>query len=260
MKPAILTDTTKCIGCNECVLACKKINHLENDIPRRWDLNDGLSARNWTSVLPEPNDTFVRKQCRHCLQPACVDACPVGAMHKTELGPVICEMEKCIGCRYCMMACPFGIPRYSWSDVVPHVKKCIFCYDRLKAGGQPACTEACPTKATIFGDRDELLAEAHRRLIETPGKYINRVWGETEVGGTSVLYISDIDLSFLTYGEHFGKEPLPQTTQLAMESVPFTFLGVGMAMAGLYWIIHRRMKLQAENAGKDAGSKVNPEK
>jgi formate dehydrogenase iron-sulfur subunit len=257
MKAAILTDTTKCIGCNECVIACKKVNHLENDIPRRWDSDDGLSARNWTSIIGEGDGDYVRKQCRHCLEPACVAACPVGAMHKTEIGAVIYDSSKCLGCRYCMMACPFGIPRYDWESAVPYVEKCILCYDRIKVGGQPACTEACPTKATIFGDRDELLAEAHRCI--RGGKYVDKVWGESEVGGTSVLYISDIDLSFLTYGEHFGNKPLPQTTRAAMETVPFAFVGMGTAMAGLYWIIQRRMKLQAEHASEATDAEKGPE-
>jgi formate dehydrogenase iron-sulfur subunit len=252
MRAAILTDTTKCIGCSECVLACKKVNHLQSDVPRRWDADDGLSARNWTSVLGQSDDKFVRKQCRHCLEPACVNACPVGAMQKTKIGAVVYDSTKCLGCRYCMMACPFGIPRYEWTSLVPYVRKCILCYDRIEQGGQPACTEVCPTQATIFGDRDELLAEAHRRIREGPGKYVKRVWGESEVGGTSVLYISDVDLSFLTYGEGFGNQPLPHTTRAAMEAVPFTFVGVGAALTGLYWIINRRLRLQEERA--EAGS------
>jgi formate dehydrogenase iron-sulfur subunit len=259
MRAAILTDTTKCIGCGECVLACKKVNHLKQDVPRRWDSDDGLSARNWTSVIGRPDDKYVRKQCRHCLEPACVSACPVGAMHKTEIGAVIYDSSKCLGCRYCMMACPFGIPRYDWSRVVPYVEKCILCYDRIERGGQPACTEACPAKATIFGDRDELLAEAHRRIAANPAKYVNKVWGESEVGGTSVLYISDIDLSFLTYGEEFGNKPLPQTTRAAMESVPFAFVGMGAAMTGLHWIIQRRMKLQEEHAEGETDRETGPE-
>jgi len=158
-----------------------------------------------------------------------------------------------------MMACPFGIPRYEWSSVTPYVRKCILCYDRITNGGQPACTEVCPTKATIFGDREEILAEAHHRINENPRRYMGKVWGESEVGGTSVFYISDIDLSFLTYGEQFGDQPLPQTTRVAMGSVPFTFLGVGAAMAGLYWIIGRRMKLQAEPVEEKSGPKASPE-
>ncbi len=252
MKTAILTDTTKCIGCHLCVEACKEVNHLPNDMPRRWDMRDGLSADNWTAVIRRDDDKFVRKQCRHCLEPACVASCPVAALHKTNLGPVVYDKTRCIGCRYCMMACPYGIPRYQWDSTVPYIQKCVLCYDtRLKHGREPACTEICPTKATIFGDRDKLLGEAHQRIRQNPGKYIHRVWGEHELGGTSVLYISDVDLSFLTYGARFGEKPLPVATRPAMEAVPFTFLGVAMAMAGLRWIIGRRDKVQREEGSQE---------
>jgi formate dehydrogenase iron-sulfur subunit len=246
MRAAILTDTTKCNGCHQCVAACKKENNLPLDLPRRWDLDDGLSARNWTSIVEGPKQSLVRKQCRHCLEPACASACPVGALHKTAIGAVVYDSHKCLGCRYCMMACPYGIPRYEWQAAVPYVEKCILCYQRIIAGRQPACTEACPTKATIFGDRDELLAEAHRRIRENPGVYVNTVWGEHDVGGTSVLYISNVDLSFLTGGHSPGTRPLPATTSLAMEAVPFTFCGVLAFMAGVRWIIDRRIKLQKD--------------
>ncbi len=244
MQAAILTDTTKCIGCDECALACHKVNHLPADVPRRWDLEDGLSARNWTSVIQAGAGKYVRKQCRHCLEPACASACPVGALTRTELGPVVYDSAKCMGCRYCMMACPYGIPRYAWAEPVPYVRKCILCYDRLRAGDKPACTEACPVKATIFGDRRELLSEAHRRLREQPGRYLQKVWGEDQVGGTSVLYISDLDLSFLTGGHSLGSEPLPERTSVAMDAVPFTFGGVLAGLACLNWIIRRRIKLR----------------
>ncbi len=128
MKVAILTDTTLCIGCRECVIACKEINHLDRDIPRRWALEDGLSARNWTSIL-EREGRFVRKQCRHCLEPACASACPVQALKKTDIGVVAYDPGRCLGCRYCMLACPFGIPRYDWDRTVPYVRKCILCYE-----------------------------------------------------------------------------------------------------------------------------------
>lgn len=241
MKAAILTDTTKCNGCHECVAACKKENKLPLDLPRRWDLDDGLSARNWTSIVEGPQQALVRKQCRHCLEPACASACPVGALHKTSVGAVVYDAAKCMGCRYCMMACPYGIPRYEWQSAVPYVRKCILCYERITHGRQPACTEACPTKATIFGDRDQLLAEAHRRISDSPGAYVNNVWGEHDVGGSSVLYISNVDLSFLTGGHSPGTQPLPSTTALAMEAVPFTFCGVLALMAGVNWIVDRRM-------------------
>jgi len=241
MHAAILTDTTKCIGCNECVIACKKQYHLPEDVPRRWDLNDGLGARNWTSVVEGPEHQFVRKQCRHCLEPACASVCPVGALHKTDIGAVAYDPSRCIGCRYCMMACPYG-----------YVRKCILCYDLIRQGRQPACTAACPTKATIFGDRDELIAEAHRRIRENPGTYIDKVWGEHELGGTSVLYISSVDLSFLTGGQRLGDVPIPARTQPAMEAVPFAFSSVLAAMAGVNWIIQRRMKLSSGEASPES--------
>lgn len=243
MSVAILTDVTKCIGCLECVAACKKTNGLELDTPRTWQKNDGLSARNWTSILQKEDKHYVRKQCRHCLEPACASACPVGALHQTDKGAVVYDSNKCLGCRYCMMACPYGIPRYDWDEPVPYVRKCILCYDKIKQGEQPGCTAACPTGATIFGNRDELIAEGHRRIKENPGKYLNQVWGEHEFGGTSVLYVSDIDLGFLTYGSHLENRPLPETTATAMKAVPFAFVGMGGVMYGINWIIKRRMEL-----------------
>ncbi len=246
---AILTDTTKCIGCRECVIACKTRYNLENAIPRRWSAEDGLSARNWTSIIERPDSKYVRKQCRHCLEPACVSACPVNALSKNEDGAVVYNSSKCIGCRYCMMACPYGIPRYDWDRPIPYVRKCILCAEYISDGKQPACTEACPTEATIFGDREELIVEAHRRINANPGKYINRVWGEHEVGGSQVLYISDIDLSFLTYGRSLGERPLPDRTAAAMHAVPYAFVGMGSLMAGIGWVIGRRMK--NEEQGND---------
>jgi formate dehydrogenase iron-sulfur subunit len=243
---AILTDITRCTGCSECVLACKTVNRLEGDFPRYWHRNDGLSARNWTSILTRDNNHFIRKQCRHCIEPACVSACPVGALTTSPEGAVIYDAGKCIGCRYCMISCPYGIPRYDWDKAVPYVQKCNMCYDRIKAGKQPACTEACPTEATIFGEREELLAEAHRRIRENQGKYIDRVYGESEAGGTSVLYISDIDLGFLTYPLHRIKKPLPETTSTAMSAVPPVFIGMGAVMSGFYWFFKRREKISRE--------------
>jgi len=242
----ILTDVTRCIGCEECVAACKKTNGTGEDRPWRWQrkVND-LSASRWTTIKRFSGGHFVRQQCRHCLEPACASACPVGALHKTENGAVVYDSDVCMGCRYCMMACPFGIPRYLWSEPVPYVRKCILCYEKIKNGelDQPACTSECPAEATIYGPRDELLAEARKRIRENPGLYINKVWGEDEVGGTSVLYISDIPLDFLGWKSDLGKDPLPEKTWAALKQVPYIFGGVGVGMAGLYWIIGRRQKL-----------------
>ncbi len=251
MSKAILTDITKCIGCLECVKVCKNTYGLEYDVPRTWQKNDGLSAQNWTAVLQKPGKKYIRKQCRHCLEPACVTVCPVGALHKTAEGAVMYDSDKCLGCRYCMMACPYGIPRYDWDKPVPYIRKCIMCYPKIKNGEQPACTAACPTEATIFGERDALIAEAHKRIKETPGKYIDKVWGEHEIGGTSVLYLSDIDLGFLSYQPHLGNTPLPNRTEPAMKAVPIAFAGMGGLMYGLNWIIRRRMDKQGKKENEE---------
>ncbi len=242
--PAILTDITKCIGCRECVVACRVANNKDVEKPRTWDLEDGLSSRNWTSIV-EKEQYHVRKQCRHCLEPACASACPVAALHISDTGAVVYDSSKCLGCRYCMMACAYGIPRYDWDKPVPYVQKCILCSDRLKVGQQPACTEACPAEATIFGKREDLIAEAHRRIAAEPDKYDGKVWGETEIGGTRVLYLTpkDLDLSFLSYDKVLPETSLPERTKIAMNSVPFAFLGMGGAMTGIHWFIKRRMKL-----------------
>jgi formate dehydrogenase iron-sulfur subunit len=251
---AILTDTTLCTGCEKCVEACRSENNLDRDVPRRWKSRiDDLSSTRYTTVLrrrddEKPGVRFVRQQCRHCVDPACVSACLVGALKKTPEGPIIYDGERCMGCRYCMMSCPYGIPRYTWEDPVPYVRKCDMCYDRLKEGGQPACVEACPEKATIFGARDALIEEAHRRIRDNPGKYVDRVFGETEIGGTSVIYLSDIPLDFLAFKPELGDDPLPKLTWAALSKVPPMVVGVGAVMTGVWWIVGRRMKLAEEAA------------
>ncbi len=259
---SILTDVTLCIGCEQCVQACKRTNNTGEDKPWRWQQGiDELSATRWTTIISRPEKRYVRKQCRHCLDPACVSVCPVGAMHKTPEGPVVYNSTICLGCRYCMMACPYGIPRYLWSEPVPYVRKCILCYDKIKSGEleQPGCTNACPTGATIYGYRDDLLQVAHERIEDNRGKYIPHVFGEHEVGGTSVLYLSDIDLGFLGWKEDLGNDPLPHKTWVYLDKVPYIVGVVGGLMYGIYWIIERRMRLQTEAAGEMPPLSVNGE-
>jgi len=253
--PAILIDTTRCVGCEECVAACKEENGLGPD--RRWrgqGAIDDLSATRNCTVRREPDDHFVLQQCRHCLEPACASACLVGAMHKTPEGPVLYDADKCIGCRYCLLACPFGIPRYEWDTPAPVVHKCTMCYERLQEGGIPACVEACPQQATVFGSRPELLAEAHRRIAASPGVYQPRVFGETEVGGTSVLYVSDTSLSSLAWKPDLGDQALPELTWQALEKVPPMVLLMGALMGGVYWTVNRRMRLAMEKAHGNEGA------
>ncbi len=247
---AILTDVTLCIGCSKCVDACKQTNETGQDKPWLWQERiDDLSASRWTTIIRAARNTNVRRQCRHCLEPACASACPVGAMKKTAEGAVTYDSSICLGCRYCMMACPYGIPRFLWSQPIALVRKCILCHDKIKAGqlDQPACTAICPTKATIFGEREQLLKVAQKRINDNPNRYINHIWGKDEIGGTSVMYISNIDLSFLSMGKNLGTKPLPERTWGALTKVPFEFFGMGIIMTGIYWIIERRRKLAKMN-------------
>jgi formate dehydrogenase iron-sulfur subunit len=240
----ILVDITRCTGCNECIQACVQENHLGADTPHKQDRPDGLSANRYAAIVHSPEGRHVRKFCRHCLDPACVSVCPVGAMIKTEHGPVIYDASKCMGCRYCMMACPYGIPRYEWESATPLVKKCTFCYSRLQQGEIPACVEACPEEALIFGTRDELLDLAHARLEQASSHYLPVVYGEQEAGGTSVLYISDVPLDFLAYHQPPSETPLPDLSWSWLGKVPSITMATAGLMTGLFWVIGRRMQAQ----------------
>jgi formate dehydrogenase iron-sulfur subunit len=253
---AILTDVTRCIGCEECVLACQTTNETGTDAPYRWqESTSDLSSTRWTTIKRGPRGAYVREQCRHCLDPACAAACPVGALQKSPEGPVVYDADICMGCRYCMMACPFRMTRYEWESATPRIRKCILCYDKIEEGElkQPACTKACPTEATIFGDRDELLAEARRRIRDNPGLYVDHIWGEHEVGGTSVLYISDVDLATAGWPASLGDDARPPLARKVLHTVPLTFAGVALTMFGVSWITRRREDVAAaEGAAAEA--------
>lgn len=249
MTAAILIDTTRCTGCETCVVACKEENDLGPDRLRTGQESvDALSSTRFTTVLRRPGQTYVKQQCRHCLEPACVSACLVGAMQKTPEGPVIYDPELCMGCRYCMVACPYSIPRYDWEEPVPYVRKCDLCYSRLQVGRVPACVEACPEGALEFGDRDTLLATAHRRIADSPDRYLPVVYGETEFGGTSVLYLAGISLGFLSWAKELRTDPLPTLSWASLKKVPWVVVGMGGVMGSVHWVINRRMTLAARAA------------
>jgi formate dehydrogenase iron-sulfur subunit len=254
---AILTDVTKCIGCEECVNACQQANALPKEKPWKWvEKIDALSSARWTTIdrmRTDQGDRYIKKQCLHCLDPACVSVCIVGALRKTDEGPVIYDEDVCIGCRYCMIACPWEIPRYSWEDRVPYIQKCHMCYERvLKEGKVPACVEACPTEATMFGDRAELMEEARRRMSAEPGKYMEKIWGAKEVGGTSVLYISDVDIKLTGLDAPvLDLEPMPHRTTKILHQMPLAFTGMAVVMGGIYWVIKRRQQNMNRNQTGD---------
>ncbi len=238
MKAAILTDLTRCKGCEACVWACKEQNKLPPDDGAR-----KMSATSWT-VIERRRGIPIRRQCMHCEEPACVSVCPVGALQKTAEGPVIYDASRCMGCRYCMVGCPFGVPTYEWDKPLPLVRKCIMCYDqRVKKGLEPACTAACPTGATIFGDREELVREAERRIAAAPDKYVDHIYGLHEAGGTSVLYLSDVPFAELGFRVIGHEDPYPRLTWDILSKLPNVVSVGGVLMFGIWWVLQRREAL-----------------
>jgi len=239
----MLYDTTLCIGCKTCVVACKQANDRQPDSgpwgsEKLYDAPVDLNAntKNVIKLYHEgPVRSYFKAQCMHCVNPACASACMLGAIHKDEVtGVVGYDPNYCVGCRYCQMACAFNVPKFEFNKAVPKVVKCELCRHRVKdaptkvggftrypQGQGPACCEVCPRQAVIYGKRDELLAEAKRRIAAHPGRYYqDRVYGETEVGGTQVLYLSHVP---------FGKLGLPEVGDRPVPELAFT------VQDGIYW-------------------------
>jgi len=252
MKDAILVDVTRCTGCEQCAAACVEVKGAD---PQRADLDrltsrDGLSANRRCTVIKVDEGRFARKSCMHCLEPSCVSACLVGGITKSADGPVIYDPDKCIGCRYCMLACPFHVPRYEWGQTTPFMVKCDMCVSRTSAGQLPACVAACPHGVLTFGDRKELLALAKQRIAGGHGAYVSHVWGEHEFGGTSVLYIADVDLAKLDWPD-VSPEAIPHLTEPLIAHTPFIGLGVASSLLGINWVIRRRMQREQEQNNND---------
>ena len=268
MTKAMLMDLTECIGCRACQAACKQWNGL----PAETTHNSGSyenpprrSAKTWTTVsFNEVNEddhfywVFAKRQCMHCEHPACAAACIVSALHKSAEGPVVYDSHKCIGCRYCMLACPFGTPTFEWDKPVPYIRKCTMCTNLLVEGKAPACSTICPTKAIVFGERTELLSEAHSRIRSSPNRYVNHVYGENEAGGTSELYISPVAFSKLGFPT-LGPEQTSRYAEIAMMAVPPAIVTVGAAMGGVYWFLKRRERLINQAAAEKSGPEVTKE-
>lgn len=211
----MLYDATKCIGCKACVAECTRINGMEPDTESSeglWSMPRALNTRTKNVIqLYEAEDgsdwSFVKRQCMHCVDPACVEGCPFHALYKGDKGIVHWDGSRCIGCRYCQVACPYQVPKFEWEAFNPKIVKCEFCSHVLdkpeSEGGQtePGCTRVCPTGAVIFGTRRELLSDARERVDSAPGKYHqDHIYGEKEGGGTQVLYLSKADVPFEKLG------------------------------------------------------------
>jgi len=226
----VLVDTTRCIGCRRCEIACAEANgnpKPEFDLKTGYDKPRTMTETQWTAVSRYETDRgrfFVKKQCMHCFQPACAAACPTNAMFKTPEGPVIWRADKCMGCRYCMISCPFDVPKFEYGSPVPKIQKCILCSERLKKGELPACVKSCPTKTLLYGDRSELIETARERIYKDPDKYHHRIYGEYEVGGTGWVYIAAVPFERLGFRADLGTTAYPEYTKQFLYSVPVVLL------------------------------------
>ena len=242
---AILVDIKRCIGCQACEQACQELHQFPKEHPAH------LSDVAYTFV-EQKGEKFVRRMCLHCEEPACASACLVGALKKSALGPVTYDSKKCMGCRYCMIACPQGVPKYQWSKLAPLMQKCDMCFARISTGGKPACVEACPVEASVFGDRDALLNEAWSR-IRNDSSYVPRIYGTEEFGGTSVLYLTDVPFEKLGFVKPpIGNQPLPTLSAAALSESPTVVLVGGSMLSALYWITQRRKLVALAEAEKSS--------
>jgi formate dehydrogenase iron-sulfur subunit len=235
----VLVDTTRCIGCRSCEVACAQAH----DLPVPDVKNDGALANvrttsetQWMVVNryeTEKGEVFVKKQCMHCWQPGCTAACLTNAMYKTEEGPVIWRGRKCMGCRFCMISCPFDIPKFEYHSTNPKIQKCNMCWDRLQEGKKPACVEACPTDALMFGGKRELMEIARVRVYRHPQHYVHKIYGESEVGGTGWLYLSAVPFDQIGFRMDLGTTPYPEFTTDFLYAVPVVLFGLPAFLMGL---------------------------
>jgi len=233
----VLVDLTRCIGCRTCEAACNREQHLpEPALPfddmsvfdeihhggqkRRTDENAFTVVNRYDQAQGKP--VYRKIQCNHCNEPACLTSCFVNAYTKTREGAVIYNSKVCVGCRNCMVACPFRIPAYAYSSALnPVIRKCIFCYDtRLKYGKPPACVEACPQGVMTFGHKQNILKIGRERIRTNPGRYIDHIYGETEVGGTAWMYLSGVPFEDVNFDVSLQKEPILANAQAFLSQVP----------------------------------------
>jgi Fe-S-cluster-containing dehydrogenase component len=224
----ILYDSTRCAGCQTCETACAEANGLpapvgsiEAGVVRNTDESHRTVVNAFNSTKGE---VYAKKQCMHCNEPACTAACLTQAMYKTKEGPVIWRGDKCMGCRYCMVSCPFDIPKFEYHSANPRIEKCNMCYSRISEGKIPACVENCPAEALIFGKRRDLIKEARKRINDNPALYYDHIYGEHEAGGTGFLYLSAVPFEELGFNTSIQTESYPGLSKGFLYSVPTIFV------------------------------------
>lgn len=260
-RMGVLVDTTVCVGCRNCEWACKNAH----DMPagKLYDYEDKSVMKQMrrpdidalTVVNQYDNDKNpalpidVKVQCMHCDHPACISACIVGAFSKQENGSVIWDTDKCIGCRYCMVACPFQVPAFEYDKALnPHIRKCDFCFDRTKEGKLPACVEICPVEAITYGSRNDLIKVARERIKNNPERYKDHIYGENEVGGTAWMYLAGVDFSELQFPK-LGTNPAPGVSESIQHGIFAYFvppISLYALLGGIMWITKRKQSKESE--------------
>ncbi len=247
---AMLTDLTKCVGCRSCERACVKANNLPMpevgyfSNPSVYEEKRRPGAHAYTVVNSYENRKWTKPvyrkiQCNHCIEPACAAACLVGALKKTQEGSVIYREDLCIGCRYCMTACPFSIPAFDYFNASsPAIKKCTMCHHRIVKGMVPACAEACGVQATTFGKRSKLIKLARER-IRTDPRYIDHIYGEREVGGTDWLYVSGVPFAEVGFDMNLSTTPYPEFTKGFLSAVPIVLVTWPVLLGGIAVLARR---------------------
>lgn len=253
----VLHDISRCIGCRKCEAACNQVNDLlPPDRPfddlsvlaqnRRPHANT-YTVVNKFDIADSKPPVFVKKQCNHCMEPACASACFVKALKKTETGAVEYDASLCVGCRYCMIACPFNIPAYEYDNpFTPEVTKCTLCQPRIEKGLLPGCVEACPKEALTFGKQDELIQIARQRIKDFPDRYVNHIYGEHEMGGCNWLYISNAPFADLGMSEDLGITPAPALTTGSLAAVPVVVSLWVIFINGIHAISKRKEQIAAD--------------
>lgn len=239
--PGMLIDISRCVGCGNCQRSCIEANELNPTTEQTQKLN----SENFTYLqkfdLEDGKTRYVKRQCMHCLDAACASACPVSALYQTVEGPIAYRANRCLGCRMCMIACPFGVPTFEWNDgLTPEIRKCLFCIERQREGELPACVASCPSGALKFGARAELLKEAHARIAANPDHYINHVFGEHEAGGTAWLYVSDTPFETLGFRTDVTTREVPAYTWDIMTKLPAVVGGLAVVLTGASVITRRK--------------------
>jgi Fe-S-cluster-containing dehydrogenase component len=233
----LLYDSTRCIGCRVCEIVCAETHKLpEPKVKPKIGLLRKNSETQRTVInkfATSKGEVFGKTQCMHCNEPACAAACLTQAMHKTKEGPVIWRSDKCMGCRFCMVSCPFDVPKFEYHSANPGIQKCTMCYDRIKEGKIPACAEACGD-ALIFGSRRELLAEARKRIVENPKDYIDQIYGEYVAGGTGILHIGPVPFNEIGMKTNLQNSSYPALTKGFLYSVPAVFVLLPTVLLGIH--------------------------